>query len=482
MRYLALLLSILFLSAGDALAQGSVGCATIDFEFIPGTSPEDYLPIDTQFEEALGITFSLEDGTAPQLAEVGGVTSAFEPNDTPNPGQGIGTYFLTDDGFLTSAAEPSPLIVDFSLPVDRASGVVLDIDGSETFTIQARDAADNVLEEIVINGGDDGTGDGVATTWSFSREAADVVSIRFQGVRPSGRFGLGFDNFTTCAPDRELPAVCTPLDFETVPGGTAAEGLEINTQFEDAFGVAFSLEDGTSPRLAEVGEPTTAFEPNDTPDADTGIGMFFLTDDGVLQGDSAPPPLIVTYTAPVDSASGVVLDIDYSETFTIQARDAADDVLEEIVISAGDDGTGNGNATPWGFRRSTPDVASIRFVGFRSSGRFGLGFDNFVACVTNPFVTPVEGEPAQGTTVLHPNHPNPFPRTTTIRYVLADEGPVHLAVYDVLGRKVATLVDQFQSPGPHSVVFDARELSGGTYVYRLEIPGTVQTATMVVVR
>ena len=482
MRYLTLLLSLVSLSAGGALAQGAVGCATIDFEFIPGMPASDYLSIDTQFEEALGITFSLEDGTAPELAEVGGATSAFEPNDTPNPGQGIGTYFLTDDGFLTSASEPSPLIVDFSLPVDSAGGVVLDIDGGETFTIQARDAAGNVLEEIAISGGDEGTGDGVATTWSLSRATADVVSIRFQGVRPSGRFGLGFDNFTTCAPARELSAVCTPLDFETVPGGTPAEGLVIDTQFEGAFGVAFSLEDGASPHLAEVGEPTTAFAPNDTPDEGTGIGTFFLTDDGVLQGDSAPPPLIVSYTAPVDSASGVVLDIDGGETFTIQARDAADAVLEEILISAGDDGTGSGNATPWGFRRSTPDVASIRFVGFRSSGRFGLGFDNFVACATNPFITPVEGEPAEGPPILYPNHPNPFSQTTTIRYVLADAVPVHLAVYDVLGRKVATLVDQPQPPGPHSVVFDARGLSGGTYVYRLEIPTTVRTATMVMVR
>ncbi len=479
----ALLLTLVSLSAKAVLAQDAEGCATINFEFIPGTAPADFLKIDTQFEDALGITFALEDGEPAELAKVGGVTSAFEPNDTPNPGQGIGTFFLTDDGILASVAEPSPLIITFSLPVDSTSGIVLDIDFNETFTIQARDASQNVLEEIVISAGDDGTGDGVATTWGFRRSTADIVSLRFQGVRPSGRFGLGFDNFTTCAPDRELPpAVCTPLDFESVPGETAVEGLVIDTQFEAGFGVAFALEDGESPRLAEVGEPTTAFEPNDTPDADQGIGTFFLTDDGVLQSEVAPPPLIVSYTAPVDSASGVVLDIDFSETFTIQARDAAENVLEEIVISAGDEGTGNGNATPWGFRRAMPDVASIRFVGFRSSGRFGLGFDNFVACTTNPFATPLESAGTEATVALHPNYPNPFAHTTAIRYVLADGGPVRLVVYDMLGRNVATLVDQIQPPGTHTVTFDASKLASGVYLYRIESGGYAETGKMLLSR
>lgn len=75
--------------------------------------------------------------------------------------------------------------------------------------------------------------------------------------------------------------------------------------------------------------------------------------------------------APVDSASGVVLDIDYSERFTIEARDSAGDVLELVTIAAGDPGTGDGIATPWGFSRSSADVASIRFEGTRRSGRFG---------------------------------------------------------------------------------------------------------------
>lgn len=182
-------------------------------------------------------------------------------------------------------------------------------------------------------------------------------------------------------PVRPDPEACTLLDFETIPGVTVSEGLVIDTQLEASLGMTFALEDGTSPRLAEVGRPQTAFVGRgpDGPAPGQGVGAFFLTDDGVLRGRMSSP-LIVTFSMPVDSASGVVLDIDYTERFTIEVRDDAGEVLESLTISAGDPGTGDGIATPWGFGRDSADVASIRFEGTRRGGRFGLGFDNFVTC------------------------------------------------------------------------------------------------------
>jgi hypothetical protein len=170
------------------------------------------------------------------------------------------------------------------------------------------------------------------------------------------------------------------IDFEDIPGvGTPSEGLEINTQFLASEGISFSLEDGTSPRIAEVGRPTTAFAPNDTPVVGQGTGSFFLTDDGILSGLTTSP-LIVSYTNPVSGASGVVLDMDFDETFTIEARDAGDNVMQSVVIQAGDPNTGNAIATPWVIDRINKDIHSIRFVGTRTAGGFfGLGFDLFNA-------------------------------------------------------------------------------------------------------
>ncbi len=177
-------------------------------------------------------------------------------------------------------------------------------------------------------------------------------------------------------------AAAQVIDFETIPGDVPAEGLPIGDQFLASHGVTFSLEGGGTPVLAEVGAPITAFQgpggAADTPAAGVDIGDFFLTDDGVTGG--APPPLLITYENPTAGASGLILDVDGTESFLIEARDDLDAVLEDQLIAAGDSGTGDGAASWWGFQRPQNDIASIRIVGmFEGAFGFGLGFDDFNA-------------------------------------------------------------------------------------------------------
>jgi hypothetical protein len=75
--------------------------------------------------------------------------------------------------------------------------------------------------------------------------------------------------------------------------------------------------------------------------------------------------------------------------------------------------------------------------------------------------------------------PNPFVARTTIRYRLAQAGPVRLSVHDLTGRLVARLVDGEQSAGPHEVHFDGSRLPAGVYLCRLEA-GEVDLKQMVV--
>jgi outer membrane protein OmpA-like peptidoglycan-associated protein len=170
-------------------------CTPIDFEMVNGAAPKEGDTIDRQFASQ-GVTFRLEPEGAPKIAQVGRPVTAFEgPKqvDTPAPDQNIGTFFLTDDGTLARAA--SPLLVTYDPPTAAASGVVLDVDFGESFTIEARNAAGRTLQTLTIKAGAPDTGDGIATRWAISRERAEISSIRFHGTRPSGRFGLGFDNF-----------------------------------------------------------------------------------------------------------------------------------------------------------------------------------------------------------------------------------------------------------------------------------------------
>jgi len=86
---------------------------------------------------------------------------------------------------------------------------------------------------------------------------------------------------------------------------------------------------------------------------------------------------------------------------------------------------------------------------------------------------------------LTQNFPNPFNPTTTITYQIpkanlsfgtSDPGFVSLIVYDVLGREVATLVNERKGPGVYMATFDASGLASGVYLYRLAA-GSPSTGT-----
>jgi hypothetical protein len=69
---------------------------------------------------------------------------------------------------------------------------------------------------------------------------------------------------------------------------------------------------------------------------------------------------------------------------------------------------------------------------------------------------------------LEQNYPNPFNPTTTIQFAIPKMSEVTLKLYDVLGRKVATLVEEEMPQGVYKIDFDARDLPSGVYVYRIQ--------------
>ena len=74
---------------------------------------------------------------------------------------------------------------------------------------------------------------------------------------------------------------------------------------------------------------------------------------------------------------------------------------------------------------------------------------------------------APGQYILENNYPNPFNPLTTIAYQLSKASAVRLEIFDILGRKVRTLVDGKQISGRHTVLFNAKQLASGVYVYVL---------------
>jgi len=83
---------------------------------------------------------------------------------------------------------------------------------------------------------------------------------------------------------------------------------------------------------------------------------------------------------------------------------------------------------------------------------------------------------------LAQNYPNPFNPTTNIHYSLAEAADVTLTVYDILGRRVATLVSESQMSGQYTVNFDATRLASGTYIYRLEAGSFTSVKKMMLIK
>jgi len=112
-----------------------------------------------------------------------------------------------------------------------------------------------------------------------------------------------------------------------------------------------------------------------------------------------------------------------------------------------------------------------------SVGRYAERFPESIEELTLPGtpVMPVSIEsdasviPASIT--LSQNFPNPFNPSTSIRFELPSSDLVQLNIYDMLGRRVATLLNESMPAGMHTVSFDASGLASGTYIYRLTSSG-----------
>ena len=86
------------------------------------------------------------------------------------------------------------------------------------------------------------------------------------------------------------------------------------------------------------------------------------------------------------------------------------------------------------------------------------------------------------TYTLDQNFPNPFNPSTVINYSLVEESTVMLKVYNILGMEVATLVNETQSAGGHSVTFNAQNMESGWYMYTIIASGQTLSRQMMLVK
>ncbi len=83
---------------------------------------------------------------------------------------------------------------------------------------------------------------------------------------------------------------------------------------------------------------------------------------------------------------------------------------------------------------------------------------------------------------LMQNYPNPFNPSTTIRFSIPEQSGVSLTVYDVLGRKIAVLIDDEMNAGTYAHVFDASRLASGVYLYQLRTGEYIEMKRLILMK
>jgi len=134
---------------------------------------------------------------------------------------------------------------------------------------------------------------------------------------------------------------------------------------------------------------------------------------------------------------------------------------------------------------NTIDLTKIRKISLVYEKRDNMDLSNYEVEIKNIAFLPKNNDKKNTASELpreyklSQNYPNPFNPTTMIEYSILNHEFVNLKVYDILGREVATLVNEVKSPGTYSVRFDASNLSSGVYIYRLQTDSFTSTKKMI---
>ncbi len=151
-----------------------------------------------------------------------------------------------------------------------------------------------------------------------------------------------------------------------------------------------------------------------------------------------------------------------------------------LVDSTADLGNNaNLNATGDVDVKVNPDGSIVLFV--------LVGNNGLAAFVTDRLVSVGSGQNVPTRFVLEQNYPNPFNPSTTIRYHVPVAGSLSLRIFDLLGREIQTLVEEFKTAGSYAVTWDGKNNAGlrmpsGIYFYTLKTESMAQTRKMILMQ
>jgi hypothetical protein len=330
-------------------------------------------------------------------------------------------------------------------------------------------------------------------------EAWEGMLVRFENVRMTEDLGFGEVELTTVA-DGNLQQGTIALNDDTRAGAIGETG------FPNDFNLHARLGNDLS---SVTGLVTFTF----------GVTKIIPRELEDITGDNytIPRPEF-NLVSPADSAEVNVLDVsdivvdwqslnprDYDfDTVTFEWVLYADDLTEVAALPADNDGAdsqitisaatvegvlddlgvmeGEGITVNWNVRAiDATDTVAVA-SGFDFDTRESNTIYRALILNRGEVTSNEELGGLPRTFDLEQNYPNPFNPTTQINYAVPEQSDVQIEVYNVIGRRVATLVNREMAPGNYTVNFDASSLSSGMYFYRLKAGSTLLTKKMTLIK
>lgn len=306
------------------------------------------------------------------------------------------------------------------------------------------DCSYNALIEFEFDGNGSGT---LTPIFSSDEEDYEVEDLPFEySVEENGRLLIS------------IPFEDEELSYKGVvsaDGNALTWVVDYSFTLETDIAAGFRSTSGASEALLKGQYFVTGFDDTGDDDANNFLSL------AEFDGDGGGTWVSVYSSAEYDLSDTVsfTYTIEENGQLTISAIDDDEDFFTGIVSMEGD-----------GFTMVNEDVQDGEqgiWIGFKSTGM-------------PTSVIPDPGLPSQYS--LTQNYPNPFNPSTVISYQIPVNSEVRLQVFDILGRKVATLVNERKPAGSYSARFDASHLSSGMYIYRIEAESFVQTRKMMLIK
>ena len=194
---------------------------------------------------------------------------------------------------------------------------------------------------------------------------------------------------------------------------------------------------------------------------DKHSNIFLATDESVWRNADAITPVEITNLTAKSENNSVKLEwTTVTEAnnygFTVERKPASSTQWAEIVFIKGAGSSTSPVNYSYTDRKITPAKYSYRLKQADNNGSYKYYYFNTEITITGPAAY-----------LLCQNYPNPFNPKTTIRYSIKDAGLVKIEIFDILGRKIATIFSEEKQAGNYEVNFNANNLSSGIYFYKL---------------